>query len=358
MTDKELHKLSRREMLQLMLAQGREAEKAKQELADTLEKMHQLEESYERLKRRLDDKDAQIHKLRAALQTVQGNPEIQGASAQGGLPVPDDYYAPPQAASAPQPAMAAQPTVVPQQTGPPPEPVLPVQQAPVPAQQSAPVQQPFSMQEAPMPVQSAPVQQPAPAQSAMVRQPAPIIQSAPVQRPAPAPQPAPVRQPGPAEGVYAADARPEGTPAQRHTRREQEYYDYLFGPVTNQGRQTKERPRYQPPPTRPAPPPQPAPAEQRTQQQWTEPQHYAARPPAREHYDPVQQYRQPEPPAYHYDKEPQGAHFAPEPRYPQQAQDEFIPTPEREPERVQMLNVVEIVNGLPVSQSRMLRRST
>ena len=57
MTDKELHKLGRREMLQLMLAQGREAEKAKQELADTQEKLRQLEESYERLKRRLDDKD-------------------------------------------------------------------------------------------------------------------------------------------------------------------------------------------------------------------------------------------------------------------------------------------------------------
>ena len=46
-----------------------------------------------------------------------------------------------------------------------------------------------------------------------------------------------------------------------------------------------------------------------------------------------------------------------EPRFPQQAQDEFIPAPEKEPEKVQMLNVVEIVNGLPVSQNQVLRRS-
>ena len=72
MTDKELHKLGRRELLQLMLAQGREAEKAKQELAEVQDKLQQLEESYERLKRRLDDKDTQIHKLRAALQSAQG----------------------------------------------------------------------------------------------------------------------------------------------------------------------------------------------------------------------------------------------------------------------------------------------
>lgn len=98
MTDKELHKLGRRELLQLMLAQGREAERAKAELAETLEKLGQLEAGYERLKRRLDDKDAQIHKLRSALQAMQEAPGgYRGGPAQAApfIHVPDDYYAPP-----------------------------------------------------------------------------------------------------------------------------------------------------------------------------------------------------------------------------------------------------------------------
>lgn len=98
MTDKELHKLGRRELLQLMLAQGREAEKAKEELAEALQKLSQLEAGYERLKRRLDDKDAQIHKLRSALQAMQEAPggfRVNPASAVPQIPAPDDYYAPP-----------------------------------------------------------------------------------------------------------------------------------------------------------------------------------------------------------------------------------------------------------------------
>lgn len=94
MTDKELHKLGRRELLQLMLAQGREAEKAKQELAETQEEFEQLEEGYERLKQRLDDKDAQIHKLRAALQTMQDDtgPANRSGVLPMAIPDPDDYY--------------------------------------------------------------------------------------------------------------------------------------------------------------------------------------------------------------------------------------------------------------------------
>lgn len=68
MTDRELHKLGRRELLQLLLAQGREAEKAKAKLAEVQEEMAQLEEGYERLKNRLNDKDAQILQLRESLQ--------------------------------------------------------------------------------------------------------------------------------------------------------------------------------------------------------------------------------------------------------------------------------------------------
>ncbi len=68
MTDKELHKLGRRELLQLLLAQGREAEKAKAKLAEAQEELKELQEGYERLKNRLNDKDAQILQLRESLQ--------------------------------------------------------------------------------------------------------------------------------------------------------------------------------------------------------------------------------------------------------------------------------------------------
>lgn len=112
MTDKELHKLGRRELLQLLLAQGREAEKAKAKLAEVQEEMAQLEEGYERLKNRLNDKDAQILQLRESLQAQrQGQgllPEeelhMDFAQVRGGesLPPPAAYpqqrpaYAPPQ----------------------------------------------------------------------------------------------------------------------------------------------------------------------------------------------------------------------------------------------------------------------
>lgn len=103
MTDKELHKLGRRELLQLMLAQGREAEKAKQELAETLEQLNKVEEGYERLRHRLDEKDAQIHKLREALKA-----ERKGrlAAELEPLPAVDDHFKPPKSATAPRPAPA------------------------------------------------------------------------------------------------------------------------------------------------------------------------------------------------------------------------------------------------------------
>lgn len=68
MTDKELQKLGRRELLQLLLEQAREAERLSKLLEETEEQLHQLEENYERLRGRLDNKDAQIHDLRATLQ--------------------------------------------------------------------------------------------------------------------------------------------------------------------------------------------------------------------------------------------------------------------------------------------------
>lgn len=119
MTDKELHKLGRRELLQLLLAQGREAEKAKAKLAEVQEEMAQLEEGYERLKNRLNDKDAQILQLRESLQAHRQNqglpPEeelrmdfAQVRVNEGGPAVPPvrppAAYAPPRPVYAPPPA--------------------------------------------------------------------------------------------------------------------------------------------------------------------------------------------------------------------------------------------------------------
>lgn len=60
MTDKELHKLGRRELLQLLVSQGLEAEKVRQELAETQEKLKETQAGYEKLRGRLDEKDAEI----------------------------------------------------------------------------------------------------------------------------------------------------------------------------------------------------------------------------------------------------------------------------------------------------------
>lgn len=75
MTDKELQKLGRRELLQLLLDQAKEAERLGRMLKETDEQLKQMEEGYERLRDRLDHKDAQIHELREALETERGKHE-------------------------------------------------------------------------------------------------------------------------------------------------------------------------------------------------------------------------------------------------------------------------------------------
>lgn len=67
MTDKEMHKISRRELLQLLLAQVRETEELKQQLAEREEQLSELRGNYEKLRSRLDQKDAKIHDLRDTL---------------------------------------------------------------------------------------------------------------------------------------------------------------------------------------------------------------------------------------------------------------------------------------------------
>lgn len=71
MTNKELQKLGRRELLQLLLDQAKEAERLSKLLKENDEHLKQLEEGYERLRERLDKKDAQIHELKDALQAEQ-----------------------------------------------------------------------------------------------------------------------------------------------------------------------------------------------------------------------------------------------------------------------------------------------
>lgn len=68
MTDKELQKLGRRELLQLLLDQAKETDRLSKMLRETEEQLSQVEEGYERLRERLDQKDAQIHELQDTIQ--------------------------------------------------------------------------------------------------------------------------------------------------------------------------------------------------------------------------------------------------------------------------------------------------
>lgn len=68
MTDRELQKLGRRELLQLLLDQAKETDRLGKLLRETEEQLGQLEEGYERLRERLDQKDARIRELQDTLQ--------------------------------------------------------------------------------------------------------------------------------------------------------------------------------------------------------------------------------------------------------------------------------------------------
>lgn len=67
MTDKEFHKLKRQDVLRLLLAQVKEAEELRSKLAETEGRLIVAEGGYERLRKRLDTKDAQINKLKGRL---------------------------------------------------------------------------------------------------------------------------------------------------------------------------------------------------------------------------------------------------------------------------------------------------
>lgn len=63
MTQRELQKLKRQELLELLLTQGEEAERNALELDETKAELAELQAGYERLKKRLDLKDAEIRRL-------------------------------------------------------------------------------------------------------------------------------------------------------------------------------------------------------------------------------------------------------------------------------------------------------
>lgn len=67
MTEKELRKLRRQDLLELLLEQGKEAVKLADQLTETENSLAQVNSGYERLKRKLDEKDVQIEKLKYRL---------------------------------------------------------------------------------------------------------------------------------------------------------------------------------------------------------------------------------------------------------------------------------------------------
>ncbi len=69
MTVKELQKLKRRELLQLLVEQSREALNLQMEQEDKEEQMLKLEEGNMRLKAKIETKDAQIDRLMGRLDT-------------------------------------------------------------------------------------------------------------------------------------------------------------------------------------------------------------------------------------------------------------------------------------------------
>lgn len=77
MTNKELRRLSRQELLQLLLALSEDFEELKKNLADTKEELGALTDTYERLRKRLDSKDEKIHRLQDALEAERNRRSIE-----------------------------------------------------------------------------------------------------------------------------------------------------------------------------------------------------------------------------------------------------------------------------------------
>ncbi len=214
MTDRELQKLGRRELLQLLLEQAKESERLSKQVGELEEQLRQTEEGYERLRDRLDSKDAQIHELEDTLHAEREKRETDlenvGSIAEAALRLNGVFDAAQRAADY---YLQSIQTLYPLPEGvelPPPPPVweaAPAQTAPA---QAAPVQ--------PAPAQAVPGQ-PAPAQ-AVPGQPAPAqaASSQPVPPPAeeaartaeePSKPPAPAAPPNRARRPFGLKSKQE-----------------------------------------------------------------------------------------------------------------------------------------------------
>lgn len=67
MTEKELHRLRRQDLLQLLLAQGKETAALQARMEETCEELNNVQTNNERLKEKLNEKDALIEKLKQRL---------------------------------------------------------------------------------------------------------------------------------------------------------------------------------------------------------------------------------------------------------------------------------------------------
>ena len=84
MGNKELRRLKRRDLLQMLLAQCEETERLQKELDETRAELETLQEGYERLKKKLDikderlnQKDAKIAELKVAVEEIQASRVIE-----------------------------------------------------------------------------------------------------------------------------------------------------------------------------------------------------------------------------------------------------------------------------------------
>lgn len=75
MAEKELRRLKRRELLQMLIVQCEETERLQQELDETSARLAVLEESYERLKVKLNVKDERLNQKDAAIAELNGTIE-------------------------------------------------------------------------------------------------------------------------------------------------------------------------------------------------------------------------------------------------------------------------------------------
>ena len=83
MADRQLRRLKRRELLQMLLAQCEETERLQQELEETQRELTDLQDGYERLKvklnvkdERLNQKDASIARLKDQIEEIQAARQI------------------------------------------------------------------------------------------------------------------------------------------------------------------------------------------------------------------------------------------------------------------------------------------